>query len=589
MDQFTDLCILSGCDYCDSIKGIGGLTALKLIRQHGSIENILENISKERFYIVFSNAKIPNTRRLAISRGSRLFKEPSVFIDDDQLELKWSPPDEEAIEKIKAAKNKSSQGRLESFFKPVATASVPAKRKAESKCKEIHGSIIRSGYGLDVVVCTNLIRSYAAVGELDSMRRVFDEMPERDLVTWNSMVSCYSQMGFHYEALKLFDEMKIMNVGFDGFSLVNFLSACAHVGALNIGVKLHELGIEKGLLDNVYVGNALIDMYAKCGSLDKAVNVFNEMKKRDIFSWNSIIVGYGVHGFGDEAISFFKKMSIAGVKPDSVTFLGLLCGCSHQGLVNDAVEYFQLMGSKFGLKPNVKHYGCMVDLYGRAGKLNKALEVIENSEFFNSTILWRTFLASCKIHKDVNNGEKAMRKLNELGTLNAGDCVLLAGIYTDARDLHGVVKMRKLIKHEGLTTTQSWSWIEIDGQIHKFVVNDTSHYDSEKIYGKLEEMVHEATIVGYVGNLMIVVSESEFERFQEKRGSCHSEKLALALGLLRTDEGTCLRIVKNLRVCKDCHSFTKFVSKAYDREIIVRDRVRFHHFKNGLCSCKDYW
>ncbi|KAK6139501.1 hypothetical protein DH2020_026761 [Rehmannia glutinosa] len=463
------------------------------------------------------------------------------------------------------------------------------KTKAESKCKEIHGSIIRSGYRLDVVVCTNLIRSYAAVGELDSMRRVFDEMPERDLVTWNSMVSCYSQMGFHYEALKLFDEMKIMNVGFDGFSLVNFLSACAHVGALNIGVKLHELGIEKGLLDNVYVGNALIDMYAKCGSLDKAVNVFNEMKKRDIFSWNSIIVGYGVHGFGDEAISFFKKMSIAGVKPDSVTFLGLLCGCSHQGLVNDAVEYFQLMSSEFGLKPNVKHYGCMVDLYGRAGKLNKALEVIENSEFFSSTILWRTFLASCKIHKDVDNGEKAMRKLNELGTLNAGDCMLLAGIYTDARDLHGVVKMRKLIKHEGLTTTQSWSWIEIDGQIHKFVVNDMSHYDSEKIYGKLEEMVHEATIVGYLGNLMNVVSESEFERFQKKSGSCHSEKLALALGLLRTDEGTCLRIVKNLRVCKDCHSFTKFVSKSYDREIIVRDRVRFHHFKNGLCSCKDYW
>lgn len=463
------------------------------------------------------------------------------------------------------------------------------KTKAGSKCKEIHGSIIRSGFGLDVVVCTNLIRSYAAFGGLDSMRKVFDEMTDRDLVTWNSMISSYSQMAFHYEALKLFDEMKSMGVGFDGFSLVNLLSACARVGALNIGVELHELGSEKGLLDNVFVGNALIDMYAKCGSLYKAVCVFSGMKRRDVFSWNSIIVGYGVHGFGDKAISFFQKMLIAGVKPDSVTFLGLLCGCSHQGLVDDGVDCFNLMSSQFGLKPDVKHYGCMVDLFGRAGKLNKALEVIENSAFFNNTILWRTFLASCKIHKDVHNGEKAMKKLNELGTLNAGDCILLAGIYADARDLQGVVRMRKLIKYDGLTTTPSWSWIEIDGQIHKFAVNDRSHLDSEEIYCKLEEMVCEATIAGYVRNSMNVVPESEFEQFRERIGSCHSEKLALALGLLRTAAGNSIRIVKNLRVCKDCHLFTKFVSKAYNREIVVRDRVRFHHFKNGLCSCKDYW
>lgn len=463
------------------------------------------------------------------------------------------------------------------------------KSKAGGKCKETHGSIIRSGFGFDVVVSTNLIRSYASFGELDSMRRVFDEMTHRDIVTWNSMISCYSQVGSYYEALKLFDEMKSSGVGFDGFSLVSLLSACAHVGALSIGVSLHELGSRKGLLDNVFVGNALIDMYAKCGSLDNAVSVFNGMKGRDIFSWNSIIVGYGIHGFGYEAISFFKKMLTAGVKPDSITFLGLLCGCSHQGLVDAGVDCFGLMSSEFGLEPNVKHYGCLVDLFGRAGKLNKALEVIEDSPFFNSTILWRTFLASCKIHKDVDNGEKAMKKLNELGTLNAGDCVLLAGIYVDARDVHGMKRMRRLIKYQGLTTTPSWSWIEIEGQIHKFVVNDRSHPDSEEIYCKLEEMVHEATIVGYARNSMNSVPEFESDQFQERVSSCHSEKLALALGLIRTSPGTCLRIVKNLRVCQECHTFTKFVSKAYNREIVVRDRVRFHHFRNGLCSCKDYW
>lgn len=463
------------------------------------------------------------------------------------------------------------------------------KIKAEDKCMEIHGSMIRSGFGSDVVVCTNLIRSYAAFGGLSSMRKVFDEMTGRDLITWNSMISCYSQMGFHHEALMLFDEMKRDGVGFDGFSLVSLLSACAGVGALNIGMELHELGRQNQLMNNVYLGNALIDMYAKCGDLNEALCVFNEMKKRDIFSWNSIIVGYGVHGFGDKTILFFKKMLIAGVMPDSVTFLGLLCGCSHQGLVQDGVHYFNLMSSEFGLKPVVKHYGCMVDLFGRAGKLNKALEVVESSPFSNSAILWRTFLASSKIHKDVYNGEMAMEKLNELGTLNAGDCVLLAGIYADARDLKGVARMRRMIKYDGLATTPSWSWIEINGQINKFVANDRSHLDSEEIYCKLEEMVREAIICGYVRESKNIVPESEFEQLQDRVNSCHSEKLALALGLLRTSGGTSLRIVKNLRVCKDCHSFTKFISKVYNRQIVVRDRVRFHHFKNGVCSCNDYW
>lgn len=457
---------------------------------------------------------------------------------------------------------------------------------------EIHGSTIRSGFRSDVVVCTNLIRCYAACGGLGSMRKVFDEMTDRDLVTWNSLISCYSQMGFHHEALMLFDEMKSAGVGFDGFSLVSLLSASADVGALNIGVQLHKLGKEKGLMDNVYVGNALIDMYAKCGSLDEALSVFNGMTKRDVFSWNSIIVGYGVHGFGDKAISLFKTMLIAGVKPDSITFLGLLCGCSHQGLVQDGVNYFDMMSSEFGLKPDVKHYGCIVDLYGRAGMLNRALEVIKSSPFSDSAILWRTFLASSKIHKDVSNGEKALEKLNELGTLKAGDCILLAGIYADARDLKGVARMRRMIKYDGLTTTPSWSWIEINGQIHKFVVTDGSHLDSEEIYCKLQEMVREANAAGYIRNSKNIVPESEFEQLQveeERVDSCHSERLALALGLLRTAAGTSLRIVKNLRVCKDCHSFTKFISKVYNREIVVRDRVRFHHFKNGLCSCKDYW
>lgn len=464
--------------------------------------------------------------------------------------------------------------------------------KEEGKCREVHGFIIRFGYDQDVVLCTNLIRSYAGNGLIETAHKVFEEMPARDLVSWNSMISCYCQTGLHEEALKMYDQMRISNVGFDGFTLVSLLSSCAHVGALHMGVQMHRFAGERRLVENIFVGNALIDMYAKCGSLASALSIFNSMPKRDVFTWNSMIVGYGVHGRGDEAITFFGSMLMAGVRPNSITFLGLLCGCSHQGLVKEGVQYFHMMSSEFNLKPGIKHYGCMVDLFGRAGKLKEALEVIRSSPSQHDPVLWRTLLGSCKIHRNVEIGEMAMRNLVQLGSLGAGDCVLLSGIYAEAKDLQGVARMRKLIQSRGIKTTPGWSWIEVGDQVHRFVVDDMSHPDSREIYRKLEEVIHRASLVGYAmeESSLVAAPESNTQEYcWETSTSYHSEKLAIAYGLARTPEGTSLLIVKNLRVCRDCHNFTKFVSKAFDREIIVRDRVRFHHFRGGHCSCKEFW
>uniref|UniRef100_A0A2N9IBC5 DYW domain-containing protein n=1 Tax=Fagus sylvatica TaxID=28930 RepID=A0A2N9IBC5_FAGSY len=389
--------------------------------------------------------------------------------------------------------------------------------KAERKCREVHGAIIRCGYERDVVVCTNLIRSYAGNGFIGIAHSVFDDMSERDLVSWNAMISCYSQAGFHYEALKVFDEMKNENVGV----------AC-----------------EEGFVENVYVGNALIDMYAKCGSLDDALCVFDSMRKRDVFTWNSMIVGYGVHGHGDRSISFFRQMLMAGVQPNSITFLGLLCGCSHQGLVEEGVEYFYMMSSKFNLKPGIKHYGCMVDLFGRSGKLEKALDMIGTSPSQDDPVLWRTLLGSCKIHKNVKIGEIALRNLVQLGASNAGDYILLAAIYAGAKDTDGVAKMRKLIKSQGIKTTPGWSWIEVGDQIHKFVVDDKSHPDFGEIYHKLREVICQATLLGYVPEeSLITVDGMITEECQETSTSYHSEKLAIAFGLARTPKGTAIRIL----------------------------------------------
>ncbi|KAJ7973190.1 Pentatricopeptide repeat-containing protein [Quillaja saponaria] len=463
------------------------------------------------------------------------------------------------------------------------------KIKAESKSREVHGSIVRRGYDKDVIVCTNLMRSYAGNGIIEIARRIFDDMSDRDLVSWNSMISSYSQAGFHHEALKMYNQMKNENVGLDGFTLVGLLASCAHVGALNIGVQMHKIAREKGFVRDVYVGNALIDMFAKCGSLDDALCVFNGMRKRDVCTWNSMIVGFGVHGRGVEAISFFGQMLMEGFQPNSITFLGLLCGCSHQGLVVQGVEYFNLMSTKYKLKPGIKHYGCLVDLFGRAGKLEKALKVIEDT-FQYDPVLWRTLLGSCKIHKNVIIGEIAMKNLVQLGASNAGDYVLMATIYSEIKDKAGVLRMRNLIKSQGIKTAAGWSWIEVGEQVHKFVVNDNSHPDSDEIYQKLMEVIHQATLIGYIEEKALGSGPGfPTEDCCGSSSSYHSEKLAIAFGLARTPEGTCLRIIKNLRVCTDCHSFTKLVSKAFNREIIVRDRVRFHHFNGGLCSCGDYW
>lgn len=457
------------------------------------------------------------------------------------------------------------------------------------KCLELHGSIIRSGFPADAIVSTSLVRCYSENESIETASKVFDEMPARDLVSWNAMISCFSHAGLHHQALSMYKRMENEGVSVDAYTLVALLSSCAHVSALNMGVMLHGIACDIQCESSVFVSNALIDMYAKCGSLDNAVGVFNGMHKRDVMTWNSMIIGYGVHGHGVEAISFFRKMVASGVRPNAITFLGLLLGCSHQGLVKEGVEHFEIMSSQFHVIPNIKHYGCMVDLYGRAGQLDKALKMIHSSSCHEDPVLWRILLGSCKIHRNLQLGEVAMKKLVQLEAFNAGDYVLMTSIYSAANDPQGFASMRKLIRSHDLRTVPGWSWIEIGDQVHKFVVDDKMHPESALIHSELGEVIRCAILAGYKPEDSNITSPTLSDRCLGSADTFHSEKLAIAYGLMRTPARTVLRITKNLRVCRDCHSFTKCVSKAFNREIIVRDRVRFHHFAGGLCSCNDYW
>ncbi|XP_042446266.1 pentatricopeptide repeat-containing protein At3g56550-like [Zingiber officinale] len=479
-----------------------------------------------------------------------------------------------------------SPSRPDAFtFSSLLTACA-ALANAGPKCREAHASILRRGLASHVVVATNLVRAYADTGSIDDARKLFDEMPGKDLVSWNSMLSCYCRAGLHQDALSLHDRMRLAGVDLDEYTAVGLLSSCSHLGALDFGIQIHRFAAENGFLRrSLFVGNALIDMYAKCGRLDEASQVFDGMPRRDNATWNAMIVGLGIHGHANEAISLFQRMSMAGVRPNSVTFLGLLMGCSHHGLVEDGVRYYHLMSSAYGMKPDLKHYGCMVDMFGRAGNLNQALEFIDGLTCKDDPVLWRTLLNASRIHGNVEIGEIAIGNLVEMSAHNAGDCALLSEIYEQSGDQEGVSRMRKLVKDQGIKTTPGWSCIEINGEVRKFVVGDVSHPESGDIFMKVEEMISRALFLGYVK-----CRSKLFEKgYANSESDYHSEMLAIALGLLRTPKGMTLRIVKNLRVCKDCHSLTKFASRIYDREIVVRDRIRFHHFKNGMCTCNDYW
>ncbi|KAG0470270.1 hypothetical protein HPP92_016970 [Vanilla planifolia] len=295
-----------------------------------------------------------------------------------------------------------------------------SKAVAAGKCREVHGSIFRFGFPSNVIVCTNLSRAYADNGSVEDARKVFDEMPERDIVSWNSIIACYCKAGLHIEALKVFEEMRAKGLGLDEFTVVVLLSSCAHLGALELGVWVHRFSQENGFLGrNVLVGNALVDMYAKCGSLEQARQVFDRMIKRDAFSWNSMLFGLGIHGHGKEAILLFRQMLLSGVKPNLVSFLGLLMACSHQGLAEEGLEFFHLMSSKFHVKPDAKHYCCVVDMLGRAGRLERALECIKSSPFVGDPVLWRALLSACKIHKNIEIGEISLGHLIETSAYNA--------------------------------------------------------------------------------------------------------------------------------------------------------------------------
>eukprot|EP01018_Ginkgo_biloba_P028667 Gb_13405 [translate_table: standard] len=463
-----------------------------------------------------------------------------------------------------------------------------AAMSAQQEGKGIHEYIIRKRLESDVFVGTALIDMYAKCGNIGCACDLFDKMPKRNVVSWNAMIAGYAQNGHANKALTLFNEMQRADVKPNHVTVISVLQACADLAALQKGKDIHDYIVKNRLESDLSVRNSLLSMYAKCGSISSALQLFDKMSERDVISWNAMIAGYGMHGLGKDAVAFFHEMQQTGMKPDHITFTHVLCACSHAGLVSEGWQYFDCMSRDYGITPKVEHYACMVDLLGRAGHLDEAQDLIRKMPFEPNAGVWGALLGACRIHSNIDLGLCVAERLLDLKSENAGIYILLSNIYAAAGRWDDVAKIRTMIKERGLKKTAGCSLIEVNNKVHAFLVGDRLHPQSKKIYATLEVLNEQMKEAGYVPNTNFVLHDVE-EEVKEQMLSSHSEKLAIAFGLINTGPGTPIWITKNLRVCGDCHNASKFISKIVKREIVVRDVNRFHHFKDGLCSCGDYW
>ncbi|KAK9067215.1 hypothetical protein SSX86_014541 [Deinandra increscens subsp. villosa] len=315
----------------------------------------------------------------------------------------------------------------------------------------------------DLISWNVMITGYAKGGEMESARVLFDQVPKRDIVTWNSMIAGYVNCGLHKKALEMFDEMKSLGEQPDEVTMLSLVTACTDSGDLDIGEKIHRSVLDLGGGElSILLGNALIDMYAKCGNIDKAFKIFDSMKEKVVTTWNSIIGGLAFHGHSEEAIRMFKEMCRLKLKPNDISFVGVLVACSHAGRVEEGRGYFRLMREKYNIEPNIRHYGCMVDLLGRAGLLTEAFEFVDQMEMEPNAIIWRTLLGSCTVHNNVELGTRANEQLVKLRRGESGDYVLLSNIYASQGEWVGAQRLRKVMDDKGVRKEAASSLVDAD-------------------------------------------------------------------------------------------------------------------------------
>ncbi|KAG0478784.1 hypothetical protein HPP92_013503 [Vanilla planifolia] len=459
--------------------------------------------------------------------------------------------------------------------------------KAMKEGVQLHGQACAMGYSKDVSIGNALVNLYARCGKIMEAYSAFNANEVRDDVSWNALISGFGQCGHYEEALLVFKRMDQECIKANLFTYGSAVSSSANIADLKLGKQIHLKMIKSGYNTEIEAGNALVSLYAKCGSIVDAKLAFDTMSERNEISWNAIITAYSQHGRGKEALQLFERMKMEGLKPNNVTFIGVLTACSHVGLVTEGVNYFYSM-SEYGLVPKQEHYVCVVDILGRAGQLDRARRFLEDMPFTPDSMVWRSLLGACTIHKNIEVGEIAGQHLQELEPHDSATYVLLSNLYAVTRRWDCRDRIRQVMKDRGVKKEPGRSWIEVNNEVHAFFVGDRLHTLADEIYQYLEDLNERAIAIGYRQDKYSLLQETEQEQ-KDPTAYVHSEKIAVAFGLMKLPPEAPIRVIKNLRVCIDCHNWMKFISQIVVRTIILRDSYRFHHFDAGDCSCGGYW
>lgn len=334
----------------------------------------------------------------------------------------------------------------------------------------------------NVVSWSTMVCGYSKAGDMVMARMLFDKCPVKNLVVWTTIISGYAEKGIVKEATALYDKMEEAGLKPDDGFLISILAACAESGMLGLGKRIHASTQRSRFRCSTKVLNAFIDMYTKCGCLDAAFDVFSGMSRKDLVSWNSMIHGLGIHGHGEKALELFSRMVHEGFEPDKYTFIGLLCACTHAGLVNEGRNYFYSMEKVYGIVPQVEHYGCMIDLLGRGRHLEEAFRLLRDMPVEPNAIVLGTLLGACRMHNNVDLAKAVCEHLFKLAPSDPGNFSLMSNIYAQAGDWVNVANVRLQMKSTGGQKPSGASSIEVEEEVHEFTVFDHSHPKSNDIY-----------------------------------------------------------------------------------------------------------
>ncbi|CAM8912057.1 unnamed protein product [Rhodiola kirilowii] len=453
---------------------------------------------------------------------------------------------------------------------------------------QVHACLFKLGHASDSYASASLITFYATSKEMEYAHRAFDESLDKNVVICTALLTGYGLNSEHENALKVFCSMMKMGVLPNQSSFTSALNSCCELESHDKGRIVHSAAIKLGFETDAFIGNSLVVMYSKCGHFSSSVYAFEGIKAKNLVSWNSIIVGCAQHGFGMWTLIYFSRMIRAKVKPDEITFTGLLSACSHSGMIHKGrlvFKYFSLLES---VTVTLEHFSLMVTILARCGNLGEAEEFIANMPLEPNAAVWLALLSACSAQSNIEVAERAANHIFELHPHYSATYTLLSNLYASANRWPDVSRIRSLMKHKGIVKQPGCSWVVHKGTKHMFISGDKSHPLTDQIYHKLNSLHLKLREMGYQPDSKYALHDVELEQ-KETMLNFHSERLAIAFALLCSSEGSAIIVMKNLRICGDCHFAVKLIAKVVNREIVVRDCSRFHHFRDGFCSCGDYW